>query len=131
MLNKYIKSGVTLFIGKVMHDMKEMKAELNEHRYYLERNVERRTEHLLKRIELLEYCNATLCDKLALARKELVSPKQQLAYTLPNKEAVSNDRVAKLCVMTRRPIESNVQDKLGEHVIRLRQDASIFEKEIS
>jgi hypothetical protein len=87
------------FVGKVMRDMKKMKAELNEHRYYLERNVERRTEHLLKRTELLEYCNATLCDKLALAHKELVALEQQSAHTLPNNYAEPNDRAVKSYVI--------------------------------
>ncbi len=118
MLNKYKKSGATLYIVKVMQDMKKMKAELNEHRYYLERNVERRTEHLLKRTELLEYCNATLCDKLALAHKELAALKQQPAHTLPDYDAEPNDRAMKLYVMsnqTQRPVGSNVHDKWDKH----------------
>lgn len=49
----------------------EMAAELNEHRYNLERNVSRRTEHLVKRIDLLESCNAKLCGKLAAAQREI------------------------------------------------------------
>ncbi|OGT16731.1 MAG: hypothetical protein A2342_06080 [Gallionellales bacterium RIFOXYB12_FULL_54_9] len=49
----------------------EMAAELNEHRYNLERNVSRRTEHLVKRIDLLETCNAKLCGKLAEAQREI------------------------------------------------------------
>ena len=47
-----------------------MRVELNEYRYYLEKNVVRRTEYLSRRIELLEACNATLCQKLALAKHE-------------------------------------------------------------
>jgi hypothetical protein len=68
MLNKYKKPGNALFIGKIMHDMKKMKAELKDHRYGLERNVELRTAHLLTRIALLESCNATLCSKLEQAK---------------------------------------------------------------
>ena len=118
MLNKYKKSDNTPYIVKVMRDMKEMKAELNEHRYYLERNVERRTEHLLKRTELLEHCNATLCDKLALAHKELAALKQQSAHTLPDYDAESNDRAVKLYVMSDQtpiPIGSNVPMRSNMH----------------
>lgn len=102
MLKRYNKPGVALFVGKLMHDMKKMKAELKEHRYYLERNVEQRTEHLLKRIALLESCNATLGEKLALARKE--SGSQKLAEP--------NDRAVKLYLMDN---VSNVQDMWCEH----------------
>lgn len=79
------KSGAPLFFSGIMLDItdrKEMEAELNEHRYCLERNVERRTEQLVKSMTLLESCNAALCDKLALAQKELATLKQQLAGTL-------------------------------------------------
>ena len=72
MLNGYKKTDTTLFISKVMLDMKKMKAELYEHRYYLERNVEQRTEHLMKRVTVLESSNATLCDKLALALRSRI-----------------------------------------------------------
>jgi hypothetical protein len=94
-----------------------MRAELNEHRYYLEWNVERRTEQLLKRTELLEYCNATLCDKLALARKELVALKQELARTLLINDAKPNERAMKLYVMSNQTpgsIGTNVQERWGE-----------------
>lgn len=63
-------------------ELAEMKAELHEHRYFLEQRVERRVEHLLKRITVLESCNATLCDKLDLAHKEIAMLRQQ---------SVSND----------------------------------------
>lgn len=119
MLNGYKKSVTTPFIKKIMLDMKKMKAELNEHRYYLERNVERRTEHLLKNIALLESCNATLCDKLALTRKELSALKQPSEHTLPKINTEPNDRTVKLYVMnnqTQKLIRSNVQDKWDEHV---------------
>lgn len=119
MLNGYKKSGTTPFIKKILLDMKEMKAELNEHRYYLERNVERRTEHLLKSIALLESCNAALCDKLALTRKELSAIKQPSEHTLPKTDTQPNDRTVKLYVMnnqTQKLIRSNVQDKWDEHV---------------
>jgi translation initiation factor 1 (eIF-1/SUI1) len=60
-------------------DMVKMAAELDEHRYYLEKNIAIRTEQLLKRITLIESCNETLCAKLAAASKELETLKQQLA----------------------------------------------------
>ena len=69
MMNGHKKSATRLNVSKTMLEMKKMQAELAEHRYRLERNVEQRTEQLLKRISLLESCNATLCDKLAVAQK--------------------------------------------------------------
>lgn len=76
------ESGAPLFIMGAMRDITEMKvmeAELNEHRYNLERKVEQRTEQLMRRISLLESCNATLCDKLANAMKGVAELKKQLA----------------------------------------------------
>lgn len=118
MLNSYKRSGAMLFVGKAMLDMKKIKAELNEHRYYLERNVERRTEHLLKRIALLESCNTTLCNKLALAHKELAALKQQPIHTLAKKDTEPNDHTVKLYVMsnqTQKLLGSNAQDQWDEH----------------
>jgi len=118
MLNRYKESGAMLFVGKAMLDMKKMKTELNEHRYCLERNVKQRTEPLLKRIALLESCNTTLCDKLALVRKELTALKQQSVYTLAKKDTEPNDRTVKLYVMNNQPqklLVSNAQDQWDEH----------------
>lgn len=70
MNKKYNKTSTTLFVSRLQQEMKKLRSELNEHRYYLERNVALRTEHLSRRIELLESCNATLCGKLAQSRKE-------------------------------------------------------------
>jgi predicted nuclease with TOPRIM domain len=101
-----------------MRDMKKMKAELNELRYHLERNVKQRTEPLLKRIALLESCNTTLCDKLASVRKELTALKQQSVYTLAKKDTEPNDRTVKLYVMnnqTQKLLVSNAQDQWDEH----------------
>ncbi len=72
-MNSYYKIKEALSVCKVMQEMKSLKSELNEHRYYLEQNVARRTENLTRRIELLESCNTTLCGKLALSRKELAA----------------------------------------------------------
>lgn len=68
------ESGEPLFIRGVMlniTDKKGMEAELAQHRYYLERNVELRTGQLVRRTAVLESCNKALCDKLALAKNEL------------------------------------------------------------
>lgn len=118
MLNGYQESGVTLFFSKVMRGMKKMKVELNEHRYYLEQMVEQRTAHLLKRIAVLESCNAALCDKLASVQQGTVALKQQPAHTLFDNDA-ELDGAVKLCIInnqTRKPVGSIVQDKWDEHV---------------
>lgn len=102
MLKRYKTPGAALLVGKLVHDMKKMKAELKEHRYCLERNIEQRTGYLLKRIALLESCNTTLCEKLALARREPASPK------------LSTDNAAKLYVMDKLMV-ANVPDMWREH----------------
>ena len=111
MLNEYKRSGAALFIRMIMLSMKKMKVELNEHRYYLERNVEQRTEHLLKHIAVLESCNAALCDKLALVQRDHAA----LQPALPGKDAEPKDRRLKLYVMNNQSQEligSSVQDIL-------------------
>lgn len=112
-------SGTPLFIGGAMPDIanrKEMEAELYELRYRLERKVEQRTEQLVRRAALLESCNAALCDKLALAYKELAALKQRPAHTLPKEDTEPNDHAAKLYIVNNQTqIGSNVQDKWGEH----------------
>ncbi len=117
MLKGYKKSDSLLFIRRLMRDMEEMKIELNEHRYYLERNVERRTQYLVARIALLESCNASLCDKLALAYKMPATIKLQAPSACPDGDAVTNDRAAKLYVLnnqTRMPVRMGVQGKWSE-----------------
>jgi hypothetical protein len=77
------ESGAPLFIRGAMLDItdkKEMEAELNQHRYRLERHVESRTGQLMKRVSLLESCNEALSEKLAMARMELTALKQQPEY---------------------------------------------------
>lgn len=112
-------SGTPMFIRGVMLDItnkKEMEAELNEHRYRLERKVEQRTEQLVRRIALLESCNTSLCDKLALAYKELAALKQQPAHALPGEDTEPDDHAAKLYIVNNQTqIGSNVQHKWGEH----------------
>lgn len=81
------ESGAPLFIKGVMLDVtdkKHMEAELASHRYYLERNVEQRTEQLMKRIALLESCNAALCGQLSSARMEIAALGQQLTLIAPD-----------------------------------------------
>ena len=96
-MKKYKKTSTTLFVLKVMRNMKKMTSELNEHRYYLERNVDRRTEHLVKRIAVLEACNATLCGKLALSQKEFTA----LNNNRTPEFAEPNDGSAKLYVLNK------------------------------
>lgn len=119
MSNKYSKFDATQFARKAMRDRKEMKAELNELRYFLDRNVERRTEQLLKRIALLESCNTTLCCKLTLAEKEIAALKQQPALTLPRKSAEQKDRAMKPYVINNQAQKAAeliiIQGKWGEH----------------
>lgn len=71
-MKNYKKTSTTLFSIRMMHEMKKLRSELNEHRYYLERNVARETAQLIRRIDLLESCNATLCRKLALHKSVAV-----------------------------------------------------------
>lgn len=66
--------------------LKKLEAELNEHRYYLDRKVEQRTEQLVKRIKLLESCNTTLCDKLAQAKRVIASLQKQIESNLSGAE---------------------------------------------
>lgn len=76
------ESGMPMFIKGIMLDVtdkKHMEAELDSHRYYLERQVEQRTELLIKRISLLESCNESLCAQLSGARMEIVSLQRQLS----------------------------------------------------
>lgn len=86
-------SGVPMFIKGVMLDVtdkKHMEAELDSHRYYLERHVEQRTELLMKRISLLESCNESLCARLSCVRMEVISLQQQLSLFAPE---VDTDQV--------------------------------------
>ena len=56
---------------RLVQQLNKMRSELHEHRYYLEQNVDQRTEYLTRRIEVLEACNAALCSKLASSQKSL------------------------------------------------------------
>lgn len=72
--------GMPMFLKGIMLDItdkKELETELDEHRYYIERKVEQRTEQLMKQMALLESCNATLCKKLELPRIVPATVKRQ------------------------------------------------------
>lgn len=114
MLNGHTKPGTMPFISQYRLNIRKMKAELNEHRYYLEQKVEHRTEHLLKRIVFLESCNTALCNKLAAAQKELAIQKLQPASTVPKPAADAKDRAMKLYVMSNQgqgPNDANMQNE--------------------
>ena len=83
------EAGAPLFVKGIMFDItdkKRMEAELVDHRYCLERNVEQRTRQLTKHIAMLESCNASLCDQLSSARLEIAAMKQQLDATGSNND---------------------------------------------
>jgi hypothetical protein len=74
---KLDRAGMPIFLKGIMldiTDIKCMEAELDEHRYYIERKVEQRTESLKKQMALLESCNAALCKKLELAQAASIPP---------------------------------------------------------
>jgi predicted adenine nucleotide alpha hydrolase (AANH) superfamily ATPase len=52
-----------LHVFRLKQIIKKMKSELDEHRYYLERNVAQRTEYLTRHIEVLETCKLTQLQK--------------------------------------------------------------------
>ena len=118
MSNRYEKSGAILYVRKVMLDRKKMKDELNEHRYFLERKVEEETAHLLKRIALLESCNATLSERLALANKEIFALKLPHAQIPAIQSVEPKHRVVKLCVtnsQAQKNVGSAKLDRWDEH----------------
>lgn len=83
------EDGTPQFIKGIMLDItdkKRMEAELVEHRYYLERNVEQRTQQLTKRIAMFESCNASLCSQLSAAKMEIAALKQQLMLLAPESD---------------------------------------------
>ncbi len=70
------EAGIPEFIKGVMLDItdrKRMESELENHRYYLERNVELRTEVFAKRLALLELCNSALSARLTSALLEIAA----------------------------------------------------------
>lgn len=103
MLKKYKKHDGTAYFSRIMLDMKALKSELNEHRYYLERMVERRTLHLLKKIAFLESCNARLCNKLAIAHQEISALRKQSTFVSPVNDSGSHTPQLKLCIADKLP----------------------------
>ncbi len=90
-------SGDPLFISGAMLEITEkmkMQEELTERRYCLERMVEQRTLELLKRMTLLESCNASLCDKLAFTRQKMNNLVHGTAPTTDNDRSMIVWRVA-------------------------------------
>lgn len=81
-------------------DTRVIEVELNELRHHLEQEVKKRTEQLTRCITLLESCNATLCDKLALAHKKFAALRRQPArILLIFKNTKPNDRAVRLYIM--------------------------------
>lgn len=103
------ESGSPLFVSGVMLDItdkKEMEAELHEHRYCLEQHVELRTRQLMKRITLLESCNTTLCDKLAVIQKDIIAIKKHRAVPAIQPDQVAQPALAPI-TQTHQAMEAN------------------------
>ncbi len=79
MERKYRKSSSELFTFGLEQQVNKMRHELHQHRNYLEQNVAMKTEHLMRRIEVLETCNAALCNKLASSQAALENCSSRLA----------------------------------------------------
>ena len=71
------KPGAALFISKTMHDIRRVKALLREHRYCLEKNVEKKTDHLMKRIAQLDSANSALCDDITRIYEQVAALKSE------------------------------------------------------
>lgn len=82
-MKKYTQGTRTLHVLTLTREIKKMRTELTEHRYYFERNVARRTESLRLRIALLESCNKALCDKLAQSRAQHAASQEQADVPAP------------------------------------------------
>jgi hypothetical protein len=95
-LKKYTQTSAALFHLKVVRAMKKMNSELDEHRYFFERNVARRTEQLIRRIELLESCNANLCFKLAQSQQALAASVEKKTDEAPAKLYFLNSDVQRV-----------------------------------
>lgn len=67
----------------------EMKTELNELCYNLERRVASRTGQLSRRVELLESCNSALCVRLAALQEENDRLRQRLSSRTDHQDDVS------------------------------------------
>lgn len=103
MLKKYMQLDGKPLVTEFMLNIHKMKAELNEHRYYLERKVEYKTAHLLTRINMLEACNKTLGSKLSQAHKKLA----ELQPAISHPDAESTDSGSRLYVVNSHPENSS------------------------
>ena len=91
--------GKMLFLQGVMLDItekKSMEAELAEHRYRLEQQVERRTAMLERRISVIEAANENLCtkveDNMALLRQaQLAQLRCQVLHSLAEEAILDAD----------------------------------------
>lgn len=89
-MKTYHQSNTIQHTFQMMQQIRKMRDEILEHRYNLEKNVERRTEKLTRRIELLESCNATLCSKLAQSRRDIAPGDEgKVKLYVLNKEQVA------------------------------------------
>lgn len=95
----YDAKGKMLFLQGVMLDItekKSMEAELAEHRYRLEQQVERRTAMLERRISVFEAANANLCEKVengmaALHQAQLSQLRCQVLHSLAEEAILEVD----------------------------------------
>lgn len=91
----------TQLIKKALHDIQEVKAQLHEYRYCLEKNVEQRTAHLHKRIASLESRNAKLCDDLTTVYEQIAALKREPRTA--GDEAGKSVRGARLYLVSSQP----------------------------
>ena len=99
--------GNMLFLQGVMLDItekKSMEAELAEHRYRLERQVELRTAGLERRIASFEYANANLCTKLEESMEDLrlarlAQLRCQAAHALTEEAVIDVDADGRLSLL--------------------------------
>jgi PAS domain S-box-containing protein len=111
------EAGMPLFIRGVMLDItdqKEMEAELNGHRHSLERYVELRTDELMRRVALLESCNASLGNKLAQARSDLGALKQQSVLSVIQPDQIAQSIPAAQTIQPTRPIQAAQENNCNE-----------------
>lgn len=83
-------------IDHAMLIIKQMQDELDEYRDQLELEVTQRTAHLMKQIQLLEDCNANLCDKFEVAQKEILVLREQLAQVSRKSSAGQDGSIIQL-----------------------------------
>lgn len=95
-----LKPGATLFISKTMHDIRRVRALLREHRYCLEKNVEKQTDHLMRRIAQLESANSALCDDITRIYEQVAALKCEPEAGLQPEEAGVHAHGARLYLIS-------------------------------